>query len=73
MSGRSSYLATCTPRQEILICQLRYKPLFLFGPLSPVEFWALRRSLGLRFVVGASRLLLPVVPPAVESVLLSVL
>jgi hypothetical protein len=66
MSGRSDYLATCTPRQDLLICQMCWEQFLLTGLLSLEGFWVQRRVLDPRCATVASRLLLPIIPPTVE-------
>ena len=65
-SGRYGYWAACTPRQEILIGQLCYGKLLLFGSSSSMGFQVLCGALSWRHVAIASGLPLPVVPPAME-------
>jgi hypothetical protein len=66
MSGCLGYLASCTPRKNLLICQLHYGKLLLVGPLRFEGSQAQCRAPSLLCVVGAVGLLLRVVPPTVE-------
>jgi hypothetical protein len=66
MFGRSDYLATCTTRQDILICQLHCEQLLLAGILSPEGFRVQCGVLDLRCAAVVSGLPLPAMPPAVE-------
>jgi hypothetical protein len=73
MFGRCGYSTACTPRQEILVCQLCCGQLLPFGLLHLEGSWAQCRAPSLLCVAGATGLLLQVVPPAVELALRSLL
>jgi hypothetical protein len=69
ISGCFGYPSAYTPRQEILVCQLYCGQLLPLGLLHPAGSRAQCGAPSLLCVVGATRLLLQVVPPAVELVL----
>jgi hypothetical protein len=66
MSRCSGYSAPCTPRQEILICQLHCGKFLPLGLLHLEGSRAQCRAPSLLCTAGAAGLLLQVVPPVVE-------
>jgi hypothetical protein len=66
MSRCSGYSATCTPRQELFIFQLRCGQFLLLGLLHLEGSWAWCGAPSLICVVGVVGLPLQVVPATVE-------
>jgi hypothetical protein len=73
MFGRCGYLDAFTPRQEILVCQMHCGQLLSFGLLHLEGSRAQCGDPSLICIVGATGLLLQVVPPTLELVLQSLL
>jgi hypothetical protein len=69
MFGRYIYSASCTPRKEILMCQLHYGQLLPLGILHLEGSRAQCGAPSLLCAVGSTGLPLQVVPPTVELVL----
>jgi hypothetical protein len=66
MSRNFGYSVSCTPRQDILISQLRCWQLLLVGPLRLEGSRAQCRAPSLLCIVGAIGLILQVAPPIVK-------
>jgi hypothetical protein len=73
MFWHCSYLATCTLRKELLVCQLHCGQLFPFGLLHIEGSQAQCGAPSLLCTTGVARLLLQFVPPVVELTLWSLL